>query len=202
MNRFMSSIISKILTIVAIYLIASCKSEFQSSNPKGKCEDLVVKGKYDESILCYKKMDTNNLDIIKNIGLIFLKKANYYRTHKNEDPREHKMYNSLRESIFWYEKAANKNDAQSEYLLGLIHGELMPKNKQDLKLSISFFEKSAYHGYGPAQMEMGIYYYDLGVRSKEGVFFLKSYNFFLKAKENKEEGADIWIELLEKERRI
>ena len=59
----------------------------------------------------------------------------------------------LEKAKYWLKLAADKNDAYSQYLLGLIHW----RARQDDR-AFEFFEKSASQGYGPGIYRLAICY--------------------------------------------
>ena len=59
----------------------------------------------------------------------------------------------LEKAKYWLKLAADRNDAHSQYLLGLIHW----RARQD-DLAFEFFEKSSSQGYGPGLYRLAICY--------------------------------------------
>ena len=188
--------ITKILLMICILIIIiSCKIQ---KNPYAACELLRTKNQFAESISCYQKMDLSQIETIKNIGLTYFYQADFERNLSDNITSKEVTF-LLKKSAAWYEQAASKGDAQSEFLLGIIYGKLLPIGERDINKSIEFFTRSANKEYIPAQIEMGIYYYYLGVATQNQSYFMKSVSYFQKA--NTDE-AKQWVEILRKEHRI
>lgn len=192
LNKLIESIHKINIRILALFLCMVFSSQSMSNELYNDCQLLREKKLFNESVLCYKKINLNDVEIIKEIGLTYFHQADYYRQASDRLNKKKVSY-FLRQAIVWYRRAAIKNDAQSEFLLGLIYGKLLPLDERDIKKSIYFLTKASEKGYVPAQLELGVYYYDLGMKTKNKLYFIKSMSYFKKA--NTDE-ARKWIQTI------
>lgn len=107
---------------------------------------------------------------------------------------EYDLNVDYKQALNWYQKAADQNDAKSQYNLAIMYLNGYGA-KKDVSKSVEYYRKSALQGDADSQLQLGIRYLN-GEGVEKNIQTAKEW--FQKAKLSGNQEADIYLEKMNK----